>query len=1157
MTYVPPFQKILIANRGEIAIRIARASTELGIRTVSIYSHEDRFALHRFKTDESYKVGIEGKPLDAYLNIDGIIKVALNAGAEAIHPGYGFLSESAELAEKCAENNIVFVGPSPEVLRAFGDKVAARRTATLAGLKIIPGTAEPLKDLQQATELGLKMGFPLTLKAVSGGGGKGIRMVEKVEDLKEAFARSSSEAMSSFGRADLYIEKKIVNPKHIEVQILGDKKGHIVHLHERDCSIQRRHQKVVEVAPAIGLADNIKKNILQQAVDVSKYVNYVGIGTVEFLVSEDGQAYFLEVNPRVQVEHTVTEMVTGVDLLQASILVAAGVTLDDQRIGIKSQDEIICRGAAIQCRITTEDPLNNFAPDTGRIIAYRPAAGFGIRLDDGIGTSGGEVTPHYDSLLVKVTSFGKDLPQAANKMHRSLSEFRIRGVKHNISLLKNVVKNNDFLAANINTSFFETHPDLFKYNIPRDRATKILNYIGEVTINDPHGLVAHRKHLVDYAVPKISVGDPELQEFRRDRVLSKNAKEIFDEGGVDALKTWIRSKENLLLTDTTMRDAHQSLFATRLRSKDIFQATAFYREYAHQFFSLEVWGGATFDTSLRFLKEDPWERLAKIREQIPNVLLQMLLRGDNAVGYTNYPKWVIQEFIKETVQTGLDVFRIFDCLNQPHKMKTAIEEVKKQGAIAEVALCYTGNVIDPRETKYTLKYYLSVAKELEKMGADILCIKDMAGLLRPNAAKKLITELKEHIDLPIHLHTHDTSGIGVSMQREAAKAGCDIIDGAVSSMSGLTSQPSLNALVASLEGNVKYPEVPMEVLDRLARYWEGVRNMYQAFDPGVKSTSTGVYTHEIPGGQYSNLYDQALKVGLTSDEFYELTKRYKEVNDLFGNIIKVTPSSKVVGDMALLFQKHGITGESFLSEKPVLDYPDSVISFFKGHMGVPYGGFREDVRKVVLGEDAPPPQEIEVDENDSLETVKAELSQSMGREVSTSEALSSRLYPKVFKEFISHRNQFGKTDDLPTTVFFHGLQEGLEIETDLEPGKTLIISLDSITEPNENGKRYLFYNLNGFSRKISVLDQKSDAASQVRPQANTSDPRHVGAAMPGKVLEVKVKLGDKVEVGQVLLVTESMKMEYAVSAKLAGVVKQVHVKVGEQLNGGDLLVEID
>jgi pyruvate carboxylase len=1162
-----PFKRLLVANRGEIAIRILRASTELNITTGVFYSFEDRFSLFRFKADEAYQIGTPGNPVGTYLDARAIVDRAKALAFDAIHPGYGFLSENQEFAEMCREAGICFVGPEPRVLGLFGDKVKARTVAKEAGLPVIEGATAPVATLEEAKALAQGLGYPVTLKAVAGGGGRGIRMVINEKELALAFPRARSEALASFGSGDIYLEKRIEEPKHIEVQLLGDSHGRLIHLHERDCSIQRRHQKVVEVAPALGVSPKTRRKLHELALGLGKHVNYQGLGTVEFLVDPQENIFFLEVNPRVQVEHTVTEMIAGVDLVQASILVAAGCPLDDPRIGLSlakiekktkgersNEDSVPISGAAIQCRITTEDPTKEFAPDIGEIIAYRPACGFGIRLDEGLGTAGGLVTPHYDSLLVKVTAHAHSLPMASAKMHRTLSEFRIRGVKHNIPLLKNVVVDPDFLGSKMTTAFFDKHPGVFKFSLPRDRATKLLRYIGEVSVNNPHDLPKTPRAKSDFFKPEIE----DVITSRNHGVKSETAKLVFDEKGATGLKSWILSHPALLLTDTTMRDAHQSLFATRLRTIDMLKAAPFYRKNAEKFFSLEVWGGATFDTCLRFLKEDPWERLAKIRQEIPNIILQMLLRGDNAVGYTNYPKWVIQEFIRQTASAGLDLFRIFDCLNQKSKMEVAISEVKKNGAICEVCVCYTGNVIDKQETKYTLGYYLNVAKDLEKMGADIICIKDMAGLLRPQAATVLIKALSETVSLPIHLHTHDTSGAGVTTLLSASRAGCHIVDGAVSSMAGLTSQPSLNALLASLMGDPKCPEITLPVLDELARYFAEVRNLYQDFDPGIKATSTDVYEHEIPGGQYSNLYEQARRVGVSAKGFYQLTKRYQEVNQLLGNIIKVTPSSKVVGDFALLLQKMNTTGPDYLKQKPRLDYPDSVVSFFKGDMGEPYGGFNEEVKELVLASLPKEDNKSAKSAVDNLQDVKEELEAKIGRSVSDLQALTYRLYPKVFLDYCKHLDAYGKTEYLDTNVFFYGLQDGQETVCDLEAGKTLIIQLRGVSNANPDGNRTLFFKLNGFPRAISIMDRFALAPSKgIKRKADPQEKGHVGASMPGKVLEIVVKSGQTIDTGDKLIVTESMKMEYVITAKGKGKVKDVLVAVGAELQEGDLLMELE
>ncbi|MBC7533834.1 MAG: pyruvate carboxylase [Oligoflexus sp.] len=1141
-------KRLLVANRGEIATRIFRAATELNMQTIALYSYEDRFSMHRFKADEAYKVGKKGDPLGAYLNWQDIVALALQKKIDMIHPGYGFLSENPDFAAACEANGILFCGPSPKILNLFGDKLAAKRIAKEAGVPVIPGTEAPVETLEEAKVISKGLGYPVTLKALSGGGGKGIRIVATEGELIEAFQRARSEAMSSFGRSEIYLEKSIMNAKHIEVQIAGDMTGQIIHLFERDCSVQRRHQKVVEIAPALGISSETRERLLRDSIKIAKSVNYVGVGTVEFLVSEDGSHFFLEVNPRIQVEHTVTEMITGVDLVQMSIMLPAGRSMSHPAIGIGGQSDVRQKGVAIQCRITTENPQKNFAPDTGVILAYRPAQGFGIRLDEGMGTSGGIVTPYYDSLLVKVTAHSVDLVGAASKMVRALKEFRVRGIKTNMELLLNIVSHPKFANGSIRTNFLEKHPEVFEFPQPKDRATKILRFIGDVTVNNPHKL--HQKtppKEVDvYVLPK--------------RVLTSTtptAKQIFDSKGVEGLKTWIHDQRRLLITDTTMRDAHQSLFATRLRNHDIYKATQFYEAATPGFFSLECWGGATFDTCLRFLKEDPWERLARIREEVPNSLLQMLLRGDNAVGYTNYPEWVIRDFIRLSAEAGLDLFRIFDCLNNPEQMAIAIDEVKKRGAIAEASICYTGNLLDPNNQKYTLQYYIKIAKQLEAMGSDILCIKDMAGLLRPRAATVLITALKNEIGIPIHLHTHASAGSSESTLLSAAEAGCDIVDGAISTMAGLTSQPSVNAIVAVLEGTERCPDLKLSDLDELSRFWETIRAQYHAFDPGIKATSTDVYEHEIPGGQYSNLFDQAQKVGVKAAEFHELTVRYKEVNDLFGNIVKVTPSSKVVGDFALLMQKHGLTAKTLMTKKPHLDYPDSVVSFFQGHMGLPYGGFNDVLRAMVLGENPPPPQKPPLGKDDSFDKAKAELALLTEKAPSDTEVLSYRLYPKVYKDYLNHMREFGSVQTLPTDVFFNGLDLNREVEIELEPGKTLIVSLSGITDPDKDGKRRVFFQLNGFPRNLEVIDESITGVTKKRPKADPHNGQQIGSPMPGKILEIRVVTGNSVKKGEIVLITESMKMEYAITAKVDGKVKAIYVVKGELVEEGDLLVDIE
>ena len=1141
-------QRILVANRGEIAIRIFRAATELNMTTVALYSYEDRFSVHRFKADEAYQIGGKGSPLKAYLDWEAIVEFAIAHNIDAIHPGYGFLSENPEFAAACEKADIMFCGPPSPILKLFGDKLTAKKIALEAGLTPIPGSEGVLETKEDAVRLAKEFGYPVTLKAVSGGGGKGNRIVQDEKELKEAFDRARSEAEASFGAPEIYLEKTIVEPKHIEVQVVGDLSGHVVHLFERDCSIQRRHQKVVEIAPAFGIKESTRNKLWNDAVNIAKSVGYIGVGTIEFLVDKDENIYFLEVNPRIQVEHTVTEMITGIDIVQTSIMLAAGRRLDHPAIGIERQDQIQRRGVAIQCRITTEDPQRDFAPDTGKILAYRPAQGFGIRLDEGLGTSGGLVTPHYDSLLVKVTAHSQDLYGASRKMRRALKEFRIRGVKHNIPLLVQIISHPSLIEGNFTTDFLTRHKEVLTFTQPRDRATKLLKFIADVSINNPHNLIDKTvRGELETTTPKGEGLSPYTKE---------TPKELYDREGAGALRDYILKEKKLLLTDTTMRDAHQSLFATRLRTFDILKSAPFYNDYAAGLFSLEVWGGATFDTSIRFLKEDPWERLELLREKIPRVLFQMLLRGDNAVGYSNYPEWVIRDFIRLAHSSGVDIFRIFDCLNNPSQMAIAIDEVQKQGGIVEATVCYTGNIIDKNKTKFTLDYYLDIAKKLKEMGTHILAIKDMAGLLRPEAAKVLVKALKEECGLPVHLHTHATSGGSIATLIAAQEAGCDIVDGAISSMSGLTSQPSLNALVASLENTKRAPDISLKALDELGPYWESVRSKYQVFDPGITASSTRVYEHEIPGGQYSNLFDQARKVGLKSNEFYDLTSRYQEVNQLLGDIVKVTPSSKVVGDLALLLHKNGLTGPQLLKEKPHIDFPDSTISFFKGHMGIPYGGFPEQMRALVLGENPPPPSPPAVDHEDSFEMAFEELSKITSARPRDQDVLSYRLYPKVYREYLNHQKEYGAVDKLPTQIFLYGLTTGKEIAVEIEPGKTLIINLSGYSEPDAKGMRTIFFQLNGFPREIQIFDKGAQTSDTQRPKADGTDPLQVAAPMPGKVIEIKAGEGDSIASGDVLIITESMKMEYGISAKSSGKVSGITVKVGDQVEEGDLLCRL-
>ncbi|MEN2450767.1 pyruvate carboxylase, partial [Bacillus sp. JR_15] len=923
-------QKVLVANRGEIAIRVFRACTELNIRTVAIYSKEDSGSYHRYKADEAYLVGEGKKPIDAYLDIEGIIEIAKRNHVDAIHPGYGFLSENIQFAKRCEEEGIIFIGPTSEHLDMFGDKVKAREQAEKAGIPVIPGSDGPVADIAEVKQFAEKFGYPFIIKASLGGGGRGMRIVRDESELEESYNRAKSEAKAAFGNDEVYVEKLIEKPKHIEVQVIGDKEGNVVHLYDRDCSVQRRHQKVIEVAPSVSLSESLREKICDAAVKLAKNVEYVNAGTVEFLVAND-EFFFIEVNPRVQVEHTITEMVTGVDIVQTQILIAAGLSLDSSEISIPNQDAITLHGYAIQSRVTTEDPSNNFMPDTGKIMAYRSGGGFGVRLDTGNSFQGAVITPYYDSLLVKLSTWALTFEQAAAKMVRNLQEFRIRGIKTNIPFLENVAKHEKFLTGQYDTSFIDTTPELFVFPKQRDRGTKMLTYIGNVTVNGFPGIDKKKKPEFD---------KPQIVKTDVDQPIASGTKQILDERGAEGLVKWVKDQEEVLLTDTTFRDAHQSLLATRVRTHDLKKIANPTAALWPELFSLEMWGGATFDVAYRFLKEDPWKRLEELRKEIPNTMFQMLLRSSNAVGYTNYPDNLIKKFVSESAAAGIDVFRIFDSLNWVKGMTLAIDAVRESGKLAEAAICYTGDILDPNRSKYNLEYYTSMAKELEAAGAHILGIKDMAGLLRPQAAYELVSALKETIDIPIHLHTHDTSGNGIFMYAKAIEAGVDIVDVAVSSMAGLTSQPSASSLYHALEGDKRRPQFNVDAVESLSQYWESVRKYYSEFESGMIAPHTEIYKHEMPGGQYSNLQQQAKGVGL-GDRWNEVKEMYSRVNHLFGDIVKVTPSSKVVGDMALYMVQNNLTEDDIYERGESLDFPDSVVELFKGYIGQPHGGFPE------------------------------------------------------------------------------------------------------------------------------------------------------------------------------------------------------------------------
>ncbi|WP_281185937.1 pyruvate carboxylase [Staphylococcus schleiferi] len=1141
--------KLLVANRGEIAIRIFRAATELGIQTVAIYSKEDMGSLHRYKADESYLVGEDLGPSESYLNIERIIQVAKDADVDAIHPGYGFLSENMHFAKRCAEEDIIFIGPHLEHLDMFGDKVKARETAIKAELPVIPGTDGPVDNFERAKAFAEEAGFPLMIKATSGGGGKGMRIVKEASELEEAFTRAKSEAEKSFGNSEVYIEKFIDNPKHIEVQIIGDEAGNIIHLYERDCSVQRRHQKVVEVAPSVSLPTALRMRICDAAVDLMKKIKYVNAGTVEFLVSGD-DFYFIEVNPRVQVEHTITEMITGVDIVKTQILIADGESLHDEAIAMPRQDEIHTLGYAIQCRITTEDPTQDFMPDTGRIVAYRSSGGFGVRLDAGDAFQGAEISPFYDSLLVKVSTHAISYKEAREKMERSLQEMRIRGVKTNIPFLRNVINHAQFASGDYTTKFLEASPELFVIQPSRDRGTKTLEYIGNVTIN---GFPNVEKR------PKPNFEHPDIPTTDTKAIAQlRGTKQLLDEKGPQAVADWVKAQDEVLLTDTTFRDAHQSLLATRVRTHDLLKIAPETANVMKDNFSLEMWGGATFDVAYNFLKENPWERLSKLRKAIPNVLFQMLLRASNAVGYKNYPDNVIQKFVEESAAAGIDVFRIFDSLNWVEQMKVANEAVQKAGKISEGTICYTGDILNPeRSDVYTLDYYVKMAQTLEREGFHMLAIKDMAGLLKPRAAYELIGELKAAVNLPIHLHTHDTSGNGILTYKQAIDAGVDIIDTAVAAMSGLTSQPSSNSIYYAMSGFERMIRMDIEGHETLSHYWDAVRPYYSDFESDMKSPHTEIYQHEMPGGQYSNLRQQAKSLGL-GERFSEVKDMYRRVNFLFGDIVKVTPSSKVVGDMALYMVQNELDEKDVVAQGHKLDFPESVVSFFKGEIGQPVNGFNKDLQRVILKGQAPlterPGEYLEPIDFDAL---REELQEKQQEKVTEQDLISYALYPKVYEQYVKTYEQFGNVAILDTPTFFFGMRDNEKIEIEIDKGKILIIQLKTITNPDENGVRTVFFDMNGQARRIQVKDENIQASHLAKPKADKVDPTHIGAQMPGTIIEVKVAEGEQVEAGQSLIISEAMKMETTIQAPFKGTIKKIHVSANDSIESQDLLIEIE
>ena len=1138
-------RSVLVANRGEIAIRVFRACNELGIRTVAIYYKEDSLSLHRFRADESYLVGEGKKPVDAYLDIEDIIRIAHEHDVDAIHPGYGFLSENADLAKRCEEEGIIFIGPKVEHLIMFGDKINARIQAKKAGIQYIPGSDGPVMNYAEVEKFAKQVGFPIMLKAVNGGGGRGMRMVDRMADLRDAYDRAKSEAKLAFGSDEIYLEKCIVNPKHVEVQIMGDEHGNVIHLFERDCSIQRRHQKVVETAPASALPVELRQKICNAALKLMKNVHYVNAGTVEFLVTPDGEFYFIEVNPRVQVEHTVTEMITGIDIVQTQIKVAEGYALDSDEIGIKSQDDVRCLGDAIQCRITTEDPMNNFMPDSGKIMVYRSGGGFGVRLDSGNAYTGAIITPYYDSLLVKTTTYGLTHKEAAQKMLRVLKEFRIRGVKTNIGFLINVLKSPEFIAGTYNVNFIDDHPELFNLPVVQDRGTKLLKYIGDTTING----YADAGHQDKPAFEALELPTPVEGAY------PDGTKQKFDAMGPEKFSQWIKEQPKVFFTDTTMRDAHQSLFATRVRSIDMLRVLETASKKLPNLFSYECWGGATFDVAYRFLYEDPWVRLRQMRKKAPNILLQMLVRGANAVGYTSYPDNVVKNFIDLSAKNGIDVFRVFDSLNSLDNMYGTIQAVRENNKLAEVALCYTGDILDPSRDKYDLKYYVNMAKELQNAGANIIAIKDMAGLLKPEAAYRLVSALKDAVDLPIHLHTHDGSGNAICTYNRAIDAGVDIVDVAYSAFAGGTSQPSMSTLYYALSGKDRQPDLDVDAMEELSRYWATVRPYYKGVDKADAYPNTEVYQHEMPGGQFSNLRQQAKAVGL-GDRWNEIKKMYHTVSMMFGDIIKVTPSSKVVGDMALFMVQNNLTEQDVYDKGDVLDFPQSVVEFFEGRIGIPYQGFPEKLQKIVLKGKKPlterPGKSLApVD----FEAIRQKLTDA-GYKHEDEDINAYCQYPKVFKDFNETVKKYGDVSVLDTPTFFFGMKKNEEVHVEIEEGKDLIITLINISDPDDSGVRTITFMFNGAEREIQVQDKSVDMKTVTRRKADPDKAGDIGATLSGSVVKVLVTKGQKVKKGEPLVVTEAMKMETTITSPIDGTVGEIYATKGQAIISGDCLLEV-
>ncbi|MFC3695044.1 pyruvate carboxylase [Chenggangzhangella methanolivorans] len=1178
MTVVPAkITKLLVANRSEIAIRVFRAAAELGIRTVAIYAEEDKLSLHRFKSDEAYQVGRGMGPLEAYLSIPEVIRVATDAGVDAIHPGYGFLSESPEFAEACAEAGITFIGPSPATMKALGNKVAARNLAISVDVPVMPATDPLPDDDAEIKRLAQEIGLPVMLKASWGGGGRGMRVIRDLDKLPQEVKNAKREAKSAFGKDDVYLEKLVEKARHVEVQILGDRHGNAVHLFERDCSVQRRHQKVVERAPAPYLDEKTREELCASALRIAKATDYVGAGTVEYLMDADtGAFYFIEVNPRIQVEHTVTEVVTGVDIVKAQIKVLEGAAIGTPESGVPVQAELALNGHALQCRITTENPEDNFIPDYGRISAYRGAMGFGIRVDGGTAYSGAVITRFYDPLLEKVTAWAPTAEEAAKRMSRAIREYRIRGVATNLAFLENVVEHPIFLAGEVTTRFIDDTKELFAFEKRQDRATRLLTYVADVTVNG-------HPETKDRAKPKSGAPKPVPPLFAEAKgapidlgagaptggselpakvgrgagEVPPGSRQLFEKLGPKKFGEWMRDQKRVLITDTTMRDAHQSLLATRMRTADIAAVAGSYASGMPQLLSLECWGGATFDVAMRFLTEDPWERLAKIREGAPNLLLQCLVRGSNGVGYANYPDNVVKRFIEQSAREGMDVFRVFDCLNWIENMRVTIDAVNEVGKLCEGSICYTADLLDASRPKYDLKYYVTLAKELERAGAHVLCVKDMGGLLKPSAAGILIKALREEVSLPLHLHTHDTSGLSAATLLVAIEAGADAVDSAMDALSGMTSQPCIGSLVATLKGGERDTGLDMEAIRAISLYWEAARAQYAAFESNLLAPASEVYLHEMPGGQFTNLKEQARSMGL-ENRWSEVAKTYRDVNDMFGDVVKVTPTSKVVGDMALVMVSAGLTREDVENPDVEVSFPESVVQLMKGELSQPPGGFPEKIQKKVLkGEKPLTVRAGELMPPADFDAVRAEAEGKVDRKISDAELASYLMYPKVFVDFALAEKKYGPVSCLPTPTFFYGLPSGEEISVEIERGKTLVIRCLGVGETDEEGQVKVFFELNGQPRIVKVPNRSAANVREARRKAEEGNPAHVAAPMPGVISTVAVKQGQSVAQGDVICSIEAMKMETALHAERGGVAKEVLVSPGTPVDAKDLLAIVE